>query len=177
MNKINKKKKEKVKLEEWGPSINGYRFVDTKKGNHYYKQRHNLIIGEKDSYEWSYEELPEFKFNGYDYLNDKYNDDEWNYNEYLKYWEKLKNDKVTDKILKFPIFENNELNIENIKKFLKTNNEGLNIKILKRERIRWHPDKIFQLLPIDNETNEQFKELINTTFQCINELYNEFNLK
>jgi hypothetical protein len=176
-------------FEEWGPQINGFRFIRTSSANpskssdSYYRQRHNLVYGNAehaaDGYEWSYSDTPSYKSNDHDYLNAKYSKEEegeleteWNYKQYLEYWQRIKTNGTGAELkLKLPVYPDDSLSARSIEKFLGAGSEHKEfLQRLKKERVRWHPDKMFQLLQ-GVKTEENSQEMIKLTFQFVNELW------
>lgn len=171
---------------EWGPFINGYRFVGAKDGKPLqFKKRHTLVnedYRKSDTYNWSYMELPSFKSSS-DTLEEKYGKngtaaDEFGYDEYFKEWEYIKENGLRDIVFPVPHQDYDELNKGNVQNFLQSSNEEY-FNVLKIERIRWHPDKMIRTLKLD-VNDKMYKELsdkITKTFQIINQLWEEYNNK
>lgn len=170
---------------EWGPFINGYRFIGSKSSQDslHYQQRHSLLTNDKhstQSYNWSYMDLPEYK-SAKDTLEEKYkdvrdDDEEFTYDDYFKEWEYIKQHGLRDIV--FPIVnQNDELDQKNVRKFLQTSVNDEFVNILKIERIRWHPDKMIRTLKLDvnDDVYKQLSEKITKTFQIVNQLWEEFN--
>lgn len=157
---------------EWGPEINGYRFVAEPNRPQYYRQRHNLVQSDaKDTYEWSYLSLPDFVSNAEDYLDRKNTgepneDKESYYDQYFHRWEDIRRDGKG--LIIFPVKGNSDLSINNIKDFIETSSNYP--KALKIERIRWHPDKMARVLKI---RDKEITEKITKCFQLINELWEQ----
>lgn len=171
-------------FSEWGPSINGYRFVGKTTDQKYYKQRHHLAYSKdvtgQDGYNWSYLDDPQCGSEdegGVDGdsagVND--NDDDINnsnaysYNDYCLDWQSIKS--TGSNVLVFPIRSvGDALTEPNVEAFLRTASDYG--KALKMERIRWHPDKMVNALRLKGGVEaELLKSKITTTFQIINKLY------
>lgn len=160
-------------VEEWGPTINGYRFVGSKGSKRYFKQRHRLVTDHGyDGYDWSYMELPEYTTVQHDAMDEEEEQDPegYTYDSYYKDWEEIKTN--GEKTIIFPLKQTGDtLDGDSVSAFLRTSSDY--IKVLKIERIRWHPDKMLNVLRIKNDDieGELLKRKITTTFQIINELY------
>lgn len=166
-------------LIEWGPFINGYRFVGSQNGKPLnFKKRHTLVnenYRETDTYNWSYMQLPNFQSKN-DSLKEKYTEksSEFGYDEYFKEWEYIKEHGLRDIV--FPIIdENDELNKINVENFFKKSDQDY-FNVLKIERIRWHPDKMIRTLKLDinDKLYKELAEKITKTFQIINQLWEEY---
>jgi len=98
----------------------------------------------------------------------------FNYDEYFKRWEYIKENGLRDVIFPVENQDHVELNKANVWNFLKTCNGDVK-NGLKIERIRWHPDKMLRTLKIDvnDPLYGKLKGNITKTFQIINELWEE----
>ncbi|CCH46051.1 hypothetical protein BN7_5639 [Wickerhamomyces ciferrii] len=158
---------------EFGPSINGYRFIgNSSTSNYYNKSSFKPIIENKSTFDWSYCELPKFESKP-DYLESKYGKEEKSdYDDlitYLKNWERIKSQGLNE--IYFPLGDSN-INKDQLLNFYKnfeTNQMGKLLDFIKFERIKWHPDKISRILKPNNE----LKLKITRMFQIINEIYEE----
>lgn len=183
---------------EWGPSINGYRFVGTEDSPKYYQKRHNLVTetpmsslsNEKTFYNWSYMELPKYTAAApvEDNIEQKYGGGEgeaksdevvpYTYDEYYKEWESIRKEGKRNVIFPLPR-ATDELNSENVQKFIDTAREyGGALKV---ERARWHPDRMRNTLRIEHNSEDVGDLLlvnkITITFQIINQLWEKYTGK
>lgn len=156
--------------EEWGPEINGYRFIGPRDTAKFFKQRHRLVHG-VDGYYWSYMDLPEYKPAVPVAAGDEAHPEEYTYGQYHHDWNEIK--ATGSRTVIFPLKTVTEpLNKENIASFLQTSSEYS--KVLKIERIRWHPDKMIPMIQqLQGIEGEFMARKITTTFQIINGLYEE----
>ncbi|ANZ75508.1 BA75_03254T0 [Komagataella pastoris] len=141
------------KYKEWGPSINGYRFLDTEEK----VKEYSVPTAEpQDTYGLSYpEDSSEPLAN---HLQ--------TYEEYIQNWKE-------NTRLYWPNEENSWtcVSYDSIEQFLR-GNKSLSAfkKRLKVERIRWHPDKMKRNINCD----EKDLILVTETFQLINKLWEDF---
>ncbi|KAH3675446.1 hypothetical protein WICMUC_002735 [Wickerhamomyces mucosus] len=154
---------------EWGPAINGYKFIAASANKPlFYKPRSsaNYLIR---SYDWSYMALPSYKSLN-DEIEAKYRDgrdDEClmkNYDEYFKKWK----DSIKTGNLIYPT--NNLITKEEILRFFESSAQPL-LKVVKLERIRWHPDRFINVI----KDNYELKEQVTEVFQIINSIYEDIN--
>ncbi|AOA64814.1 Hypothetical protein PP7435_CHR4-0949 [Komagataella phaffii CBS 7435] len=140
------------KYKEWGPSINGYRFLDKEEKVNDYNVPN---VEGQDSYGLSYPEDAEPLTK---HLQ--------TYDEYIQNWRE-------NTRLYWPNEENlwTCVSYDSIKQFLRgSQNLAAFKKRLKVERIRWHPDKMKQNI----DCNEKDLILVTETFQLINKLWEDF---
>lgn len=175
-------------LIEWGPFINGYRFIASKDSETplHYHQKHTLLTKDpnhpNESYNWSYMDLPEYK-SARDTLEEKYSNreefpdaTEFSYEEYFNEWEYIKEHGLRDIV--FPLVnQNSGLEKNEVFRFLQTGADSEYGNILKIERIRWHPDKMIRILKLDvnDMVYKELSEKITKTFQIVNQLWEEYN--
>ncbi|ESW98551.1 hypothetical protein KL918_002059 [Ogataea parapolymorpha] len=133
---------------EFGPSINGYRFVtpdpDQKPFPNVNYYRH--ING----YAAELPELPQ--------KEDPYRVRRNDYEEYVKRWQTVD---LEHELPPMPVC-GGEVSPQSVSEFIPRNQ-------LRLERIRWHPDKI--LRRVSESRRPVLAEMVTRTFQVINELY------
>ncbi|KAG7698974.1 hypothetical protein KL930_002238 [Ogataea haglerorum] len=133
---------------EYGPSINGYRFVtphpDQKPFPNVNYHRH--ING----YAAELPELPQ--------KEDPYRVRRNDYEEYVKRWQTVD---LEHELPPMPV-PGGEVNLQSVGQFIPHDQ-------LRVERIRWHPDKI--LRRVSEDRRPVLAEMVTRTFQVINELY------
>lgn len=102
----------------------------------------------------------------YDSFTENVTTDEFNYKKYISIWKELEAGAEYDKF-PLPVYSNswNDLNRKSILDFLKRK------EILKKERLRWHPDKMKGILALSNLWNLETERKVTNIFQIINELY------
>lgn len=90
----------------------------------------------------------------------------YNYQKYAYKWKELEAGVKDDKF-PLPVYSNSwkDLNGNSILEFLKRK------EILKKERLRWHPDKMKGILTSCNLWNLETEREVTKIFQIINELY------
>jgi hypothetical protein len=162
---------ENEEWEEWGPSINGYRFVGRKDCKKYYRQRHRFVTDTGcEGYDWSYMEIPDYKPR-LDDTEETKESKSYIYDQYYKDWEKIKAN--GEKSIIYPLASATDMLIlENVESFLRTSSDYE--RVLKIERIRWHPDKMLSVLGVKEDIeSELLKAKVTNTFQIINSLYEE----
>ncbi|KAG7830965.1 hypothetical protein KL919_002185 [Ogataea angusta] len=133
---------------EYGPSINGYRFVTPNPDQRPFPNLnyHRHING----YAAELPELPQ--------KEDPYRVRRNDYEEYVKRWQTVD---LEHELPPMPVF-GGEVSLQSVSQFIPQNQ-------LRIERIRWHPDKI--LRRVSESRRPVLAEMVTRTFQVINELY------
>ncbi|ODV94624.1 hypothetical protein PACTADRAFT_3509 [Pachysolen tannophilus NRRL Y-2460] len=179
---------------EYGPRIHGYRFISSKQQQttpdsipNVNPYKHSIFEG--DFYKMSYEGFENFKqdetlnldkFGEASKKENIYKSVKQTYDEYLQKWENGIESKTFN--IPWPNAENsiNYNSFNDIEIFFKNKTNGSNqlyMEILKRERVRWHPDNLKRKLLIFNDNNEDLTKLkeimgsITKTFQVINDIW------
>lgn len=173
---INPKKESNKNLKETN--------IEKKKINHYFK-RPSKIYEYGDNAEYKFiafdkEEIPvieEIITSDTDNNDTSTSEDEfladnipteqfYNYKKYTSIWKELESGVKHDKF-PLPVYSNswNDLNGISILEFLKRH------EILKKERIRWHPDRMKGILTSCNLWKLETEREITKIFQIINDLY------
>lgn len=91
---------------------------------------------------------------------------QYSYHTYLKRWKDIENGMKYD-FLPLPI-DSVDLNIETVTAFIGSS------KNLKQERIRWHPDRMKNILKRNGMLNTQNEHKVTQVFQVINEAFELF---
>ncbi|GME76741.1 unnamed protein product [Ambrosiozyma monospora] len=162
---------------EYGPKINGYRFVslnpneddDTFNGTNYTKHtsRPDINAGYRQS-------LPKTDWpNQYDpYKSEKYrgakHDTQYNYDAYCDMWDKLLSSTERCKgSVPLPVKSNkiDDLNTVSVGEFLVHRDN------VKKERIRWHPDPMLNRLKTVGFDKADVESLVTQVFQVLNDVY------
>lgn len=181
---------QKDQYVEWGPMINGYQFVATdpnEKQTYFKPQSVDYLV---NSYDWSYMEVPSYK-SFQEYLHEKYPDNTkggkptngqnesihheeekeeegpTSFDEYFKFWETSFKQRG---MLLYPVSPGDRITKENVLKFIETSTLPLQ-RVLKIERIKWHPDKFAKLTKDDKDLEVQITEI----FQIVNEIYEDLS--
>ncbi|KAH3665596.1 hypothetical protein OGAPHI_003784 [Ogataea philodendri] len=135
---------------EFGPSINGYRFVSTDPGQKPFQDVnfHRHING----YSAELPDVPQ--------KDDPYKSRDNKYQRYLNQWKDI------DLEAQFPPVpvDGGEVSFQSVASFIPKDQ-------LKAERVRWHPDRI--LSRVSESRKSILSELVTRTFQVINQVYEE----
>lgn len=149
-----RKSSSKAKVKEWGPSVNGYRFlcVDTPEEHKFATGffKHSIFYGVNDIVrETSSPSQPE----------------EYSYEVYLSRWQD-----PDDSRINWPNAANDpsSISVGSVKDFFPADDS-----VLKRERIRWHPDKMQRFVRgvVGKNEIEKTLEYVTSTFQVVNHLW------
>ncbi len=182
-----RKKKQKIRLTEYGRAINGYRFVATDdaeaKAFDKEEQMRNLglsdgeerdiglLDGEKRESEYSDKEKREFEISNEDGDLELDGSDGWkSYDEYSRKWDQILRIQDIAEGIPLPVASNGleDVNETRVRQFLDTQDK------IKRERIRWHPDKMMvrlEKLGVDQDTCPGYKSVVTQVFQTINQIH------
>lgn len=191
-----RKKKRKIRLTEYGRAINGYRFVATvdaeAKAFDREEQMRDLGLSDEEKRDigLSDEEKREFEFSDkkreYEFSDKKreyeLSDEEkrefemagsdgWkSYDEYSRKWDQILRIQDIAESIPLPVASNGleDVNETRVRQFLDTQDK------IKRERIRWHPDKMMvrlEKLGVDQDTCPGYKSVVTQVFQTINQIH------
>ncbi|CDK25978.1 unnamed protein product [Kuraishia capsulata CBS 1993] len=161
----------KMPSVEYGPEINGYRFVRSVNEEafefttkpHVNNDDDDILHSDSHSHSDS-DSVSETSSNSHPASAES--EDElsfthaWSYEDYNRHWESAPSE------IAWPVASNHpaDLSVESIRSFL---DNGRLKKRLKTERVRWHPDKMMV------GRSEELKEKVTFTFQCINSIWDE----
>lgn len=150
------------KLYHFGKDTNGYTFIAFTEDDVPTVNDSRLNIDEIDS-DSEYETESESEQEGC-------SDSGYTYKQYVTDWGCIENGETCE-FVPFPVRSNkvDNVNADNVKNFLKKK------KIIKQERIRWHPDKMKSVLNKDGMWNDQISNDVTFVFQIINQVYESFN--
>jgi len=192
-----RKKKQKIRLTEYGRAINGYRFVatDDAEAKVFDKEEQmrnlglsdggerniglldgeerdiGLLDGEKRESEYSDKEKREFENSNEDGDLELDGSDGWkSYDEYSRKWDQILRIQDIAEGIPLPVASNGleDVNETRVRQFLDTQDK------IKRERIRWHPDKMMvrlEKLGVDQDTCPGYKSVVTQVFQTINQIH------
>ncbi|KAH3688756.1 hypothetical protein WICPIJ_000263 [Wickerhamomyces pijperi] len=167
-----------LQYQEWGPKINGYQFISTNPNDpkHYIKPKSmDYLI---NSYDWSYMKVPSYE-SFQEYLHEKYPDsterkegfklnDQMNITNFDTYFQKWETSFKDHGLLLYPIFPGDELNKSNVLRFIDSSSLPME-RVLKIERVKWHPDKFVRIIKSDKELERRITEV----FQIVNQIYED----
>ncbi|QPG74963.1 hypothetical protein FOA43_002302 [Brettanomyces nanus] len=148
-------------LTEYGPKINGYRFVATKPDEVIEEE----ILKEDNPDNRHYEDTPMSEIPESSYTYSTYND----------LWMKITQSGKLPGFIPLPVETNSpeDLNDTNVARFIESKTRA------KNERIRWHPDKMIvrlQKLGVTDRISPDYKRIVTRVFQIINRVYNNLHV-
>jgi len=148
--------KQRVKLTEYGRVINGYRFVATDQAEAFEERE-------------ATDELESSDRESTDARNGEEKQGWKSYEEYSRAWDSILHGEENDSI-PLPVASNDleDISRRSIRQFLDTDDR------IKRERIRWHPDKMMTRLEkmgVDEETSPGYENVVTRVFQTINQVH------
>ncbi|TID25462.1 hypothetical protein CANINC_002940 [Pichia inconspicua] len=91
----------------------------------------------------------------------------YSYKKYLLLWKDIKAG-VKNEFLPLPVYQANELNVRAVTDFV------IDLNNLKHERIRWHPDKMKNILKKSGMLNNENEHKVTQVFQVVNEAFENF---
>ncbi|VEU21803.1 DEKNAAC102717 [Brettanomyces naardenensis] len=153
-----------TELREYGPEINGYRFVATDAkdvvGNGEEKEKESGT----DEEDAGIDDYPSDSFGDGDSDSDTYT-----YTAYARQWEDIVSSGQLPASIPLPVASNSvdDLDVEHVRLFLNTKER------IRSERLRWHPDKMIvrlEKLGVTEERAGRYKEIVTMVSQVINSL-------